>query len=172
MKLYQLLKCVRELRQVLAHHKWKSNLQAGTVVTLLLFAFLKTHGLSSYNKIILCFYILKLSGVFGLPTRRVRLTGVTKYIIYWYSVCKYVFFVVVTDFVSLNSCWITYGRNLLRKLLTHLLLDMLEPSIIQKNLNDFSEKPLRIIILIKQHTKSYFNFTAEQKCSAFFHKKK
>lgn len=44
-------------------------------------------------------------------------------------------FVVVTDFVTHNSCWITEGRTLLQKVLTHLLFEKsnTEQSMIQKN---------------------------------------
>lgn len=104
MKLFQLLKCVRELRQVLAHHKWTSNLQAGTVVTLLLSAFLKTHGLSSCNKITLCFYIIKTWwGLWAAHKKceTYRCKKIRSLLILSMEVCG-VF--VVTDLVLLNSC--------------------------------------------------------------------
>lgn len=41
------------------------------------------------------FILLRLGGVFGLPARSVRLTGVRKHINYRYSVCKYVFLLLL-----------------------------------------------------------------------------
>lgn len=166
MKLFQLLKCVRELRQVLAHHKWTSNLQAGTVVTLLLSAFLKTHGLSSCNKITLCFYIIKTWwGLWAAHKKceTYRCKKIHSLLILSMEV-RGVF--VVTDLVLLNSCkkLATKGAHISAVgEIKHRTI--YEP---KKNLNDFSEKPLMKTNSLQSHI-----FISQQNThSAFFHKKK
>lgn len=149
MKLFQLLKCVRKLRQVLVRHEWKPDLQAGTVVVLLLFAFWKPHGLLSCNKVILCFYIIKAQ--WGLWTAHENHEAYWCWKSYWwYSVRKDgVFLMLLLTLCCSVAAGLLNKEELLQRVLAHLLLEKSnpEPSMIQKNLSDFSENPLRIIPL-------------------------
>ena len=117
-------------------------------------------------KLFCAFIFLKLGGVFGLPMRSVRLTGLRKYINYWHSLCKYGGFLLLLQTLS---CSIAVGKKLATEgACTSAVGEIKYWTVYDpKNLNDFSEKPLRRIIRIKPAYKVIFEFHSRTNAQHF-----